>query len=140
MKGAHVLRHSLATDLLRRGASLADIGDVLRHQQPNTTEIYAKVDVTRPRLLAPAAAGRRCTMTALRRAINDYLTLRRRLGGTLHEAGRVLIAFAAYAERERAEHATTDLVLRWATQLAGIAGATVNRRCQIIGRFAIRTS
>jgi integrase/recombinase XerD len=32
MKGAHVLRHSLATDLLRRGASLADIGDVLRHQ------------------------------------------------------------------------------------------------------------
>jgi site-specific recombinase XerD len=52
MKGAHVLRHSLATDLLRRGASLADIGDVLRHQQPNTTEIYAKVDVTRLRLLA----------------------------------------------------------------------------------------
>jgi site-specific recombinase XerD len=51
MKGAHVLRHSLATDLLRRGASLADIGDVLRHQQPNTTEIYAKVDVTRLRLL-----------------------------------------------------------------------------------------
>jgi len=53
MKGAHVLRHSLATDLLRRGASLADIGDVLRHQQPNTTEIYAKVDATRLRLLAP---------------------------------------------------------------------------------------
>ena len=52
MKGAHVLRHSLATDLLRRGASLADIGDVLRHQQPNTTEIYAKVDFTRLRLLA----------------------------------------------------------------------------------------
>ena len=61
MKGAHVLRHSLATDLLRRGASLADIGDVLRHQQPNTTEIYAKVDVTRLRLLAqpwPSGGGR----------------------------------------------------------------------------------
>ncbi len=41
MKGAHLLRHSLATELLRRGASLADIGDVLRHQQPQTTEIYA---------------------------------------------------------------------------------------------------
>jgi site-specific recombinase XerD len=54
MKGAHVLRHSLATELLRRGASLADIGDVLRHQQPQTTEIYAKVDVTRLRLLAQA--------------------------------------------------------------------------------------
>jgi site-specific recombinase XerD len=50
--GAHLLRHSLATDLLRRGASMADIGDVLRHQQPQTTEIYAKVDLTRLRWLA----------------------------------------------------------------------------------------
>jgi site-specific recombinase XerD len=54
MHGAHLLRHSLATDLLRRGASMADIGDVLRHQHPQTTEIYAKVDLTRLRLLAPA--------------------------------------------------------------------------------------
>ena len=75
-------------------------------------------------------------MTALRRAIDDYLTLRRRLGVTLHEAERVLVAFAAYAERERAEHVTTDLVLRWTTQLTGIATATVNGRCQIIRRFA----
>ena len=75
-------------------------------------------------------------MTALRRAIDDYLALRRRLGVTLHEAERVLVAFAAYAERERAEHVTTDLVLRWATQLAGIAASTVNGRCQIIRRFA----
>jgi len=61
MKGAHVLRHSLATELLRRGASLADIGDVLRHQHPTTTEIYAKVDLTRLRLLAqpwPSGGGR----------------------------------------------------------------------------------
>jgi site-specific recombinase XerD len=58
LKGAHVLRHSLATELLRRGASLADIGDVLRHQQPQTTEIYAKVDFRRLRLLAqPWPAG-----------------------------------------------------------------------------------
>lgn len=59
-KGAHLLRHSLATELLRHGASLADIGDVLRHQQPQTTEIYAKVDLTRLRLLAqpwPSGGG-----------------------------------------------------------------------------------
>jgi site-specific recombinase XerD len=59
--GAHLLRHSLATDLLRRGASMADIGDVLRHQHPQTTEIYAKVDLTRLRLLAqpwPSGGGR----------------------------------------------------------------------------------
>jgi site-specific recombinase XerD len=44
--GAHVLRHSLATRMLGKGASLAQIGQVLRHQQVQTTEIYAKVDLT----------------------------------------------------------------------------------------------
>jgi site-specific recombinase XerD len=44
-KGAHLLRHSLATEMLRRGASLGEIGQLLRHQQPTTTQIYAKVDI-----------------------------------------------------------------------------------------------
>jgi site-specific recombinase XerD len=43
-RGAHLLRHSLATAMVRRGASLAEIGQVLRHHSPNTTEIYAKLD------------------------------------------------------------------------------------------------
>lgn len=51
-RGAHVLRHSLATGLLRNGASLAQIGQVLRHQLPQTTEIYAKVDFGALRPLA----------------------------------------------------------------------------------------
>jgi site-specific recombinase XerD len=50
--GAHVLRHSLATGMLRSGASLDEIGEVLRHRTPNTTEIYAKVDVQGLRSLA----------------------------------------------------------------------------------------
>jgi len=45
-KGAHLLRHSLATGMLRDGASLAEIGQLLRHRQPTTTQIYAKVDIT----------------------------------------------------------------------------------------------
>jgi site-specific recombinase XerD len=44
-KGAHLLRHSLATHMLRRGASLGEIGHLLRHRQPTTTQIYAKVDL-----------------------------------------------------------------------------------------------
>jgi site-specific recombinase XerD len=44
-KGAHLLRHSLATNMLRRGASLEQIGQLLRHDQANTTQIYAKVDI-----------------------------------------------------------------------------------------------
>jgi site-specific recombinase XerD len=43
-RGAHLLRHSLATTLVRRGASLAEIGEVLRHRSPSATEIYAKLD------------------------------------------------------------------------------------------------
>jgi site-specific recombinase XerD len=44
-RGAHLLRHSLATRMLRGGASLTQIGQILRHQLPQTTEIYAKVDL-----------------------------------------------------------------------------------------------
>lgn len=51
--GAHVLRHSAATSLLREGMSLAAIGVVLRHASIETTAIYAKVDV--PRLQAVAS-------------------------------------------------------------------------------------
>ena len=50
--GAHVLRHSLATSLLRQGGSLDEIGELLRHQSPNTTAIYAKVDVAALHTLA----------------------------------------------------------------------------------------
>lgn len=50
--GAHVFRHSLATAMLHQGASLDEIGQVLRHQDPNTTAIYAKVDLEALRQLA----------------------------------------------------------------------------------------
>jgi integrase/recombinase XerD len=42
---AHLLRHSVATSLLRQGAALEDIAALLRHRSIQTTQIYAKVDV-----------------------------------------------------------------------------------------------
>ena len=51
-KGAHVLRHSLATSMIRSGASMGEIGEILRHRSPNTTEIYAKLDFEGLRSLA----------------------------------------------------------------------------------------
>lgn len=51
-KGAHLLRHSLATNMLREGASLDEIGQLLRHAQPTTTQIYAKVDIEALRRIA----------------------------------------------------------------------------------------
>ena len=44
-RGAHVLRHSAATAMLREGATLHQIGSVLRHQSIETTYHYAKVDL-----------------------------------------------------------------------------------------------
>ena len=43
--GAHMFRHSLATGLLRAGSTLDAIGAVLRHRSPESTAIYAKVDL-----------------------------------------------------------------------------------------------
>jgi integrase/recombinase XerD len=42
--GAHIFRHSLATRMIRRGASLAEISQILRHRSTITTQFYAKVD------------------------------------------------------------------------------------------------
>ena len=44
-EGAHLFRHSAATNLLREGVSLSAIGALLRHASIETTTVYAKVDV-----------------------------------------------------------------------------------------------
>jgi site-specific recombinase XerD len=49
---AHLLRHSIATEMLRHGASLQEISDLLRHRNIETTQIYAKVDVEALRQIA----------------------------------------------------------------------------------------
>jgi integrase/recombinase XerD len=54
IRGAHILRHSLGTRMIRAGASIAEIGEVLRHHSSGTTEIYAKVDFEGLRALAQA--------------------------------------------------------------------------------------
>jgi site-specific recombinase XerD len=57
LKGAHLFRHSLATRMLRHGATLSEIGQILHHASPNTTSIYAKVDITGLRALAQPWPG-----------------------------------------------------------------------------------
>jgi len=55
--GAHLVRQTLATTMLRQGASLAEIGELLRHQSLQTTAIYAKVDLAALRTLAAPWPG-----------------------------------------------------------------------------------
>jgi integrase/recombinase XerD len=50
--GAHQFRHGLATEMLRQGASLSEIGELLGHRHPQTTKIYTKVDIKALRTLA----------------------------------------------------------------------------------------
>lgn len=45
--GVHILRHSVASRLLRTGAPMKDIADLLRHRSLDTSAIYAKVDLTK---------------------------------------------------------------------------------------------
>jgi site-specific recombinase XerD len=58
--GSHVLRHSLATRLVNAGASLDEVGDVLRHRSRSSTLIYARLDIEGLRSIAqpwPVAGG-----------------------------------------------------------------------------------
>ena len=60
--GSHILRHSLATNLVKLGAPLEEIGDMLRHRSRASTMIYAKLDVEGLRSIAqpwPVAGGAR---------------------------------------------------------------------------------
>ena len=57
LKGAHLLRRCLACGMLSNGASLEEIGQILRHRHPETTQIYAKLDLEALRSLAPAWPG-----------------------------------------------------------------------------------
>jgi len=57
--GAHILRHTAATEMLRHGVSLDHIGLVLRHRSLDVSAYYAKVDVATLRQVAQPWPGRR---------------------------------------------------------------------------------
>jgi integrase len=58
--GAHQFRHGLASEMLCRGASLGEIGELLGHRHTQTTKIYTKVDIKALRtLVVPWPGGER---------------------------------------------------------------------------------
>lgn len=56
-RGSHQFRHALAVQMLRQGASLPEIAQVLRHRSPQTTSIYAKADTDALRTVVMAWPG-----------------------------------------------------------------------------------
>ena len=115
-RGAHRLRHSLATEMLRAGASLPEIGQVLRHRSMLATSIYAKVDQDALRA-AVAAVARSRPVSALRARAGEYLAMRRALGFGLTTQGRRLMSFVRFCEERSADRVTADLALEWATRV-----------------------
>jgi len=135
-RGSHLLRHSLATRMLRGGASLAQIGQVLRHQHAQTTEIYAKVDLNALASFG-AALARRCAMNTLTTHLDNYLRLRRQLGfklrGTRHSAPQFL---CGSHKKSEPPSSLTALALEWATQPLHLKPIQKANRLGMVRRFA----
>lgn len=113
--GAHGLRRALAGELLRRGAGLVAISQVLRHQDLATTALYAKVDLVALRQVAQPWPGVGA-VSALEQDLADYLELRRSLGHAMAEARWLLPGFVAYLDAHEASTVTIDAALNWAQQ------------------------
>ena len=132
--GAHRLRHHAATAMLACGASLTRgrPGAPPRppgHHQPVREGRPGGVAQHRP------AVARRCQMSALRQAVEDYITLRRALGSKLERHPRLLESFAGYLEAAGATTITIELALSWARLPGDDANPAYlsNRLCAVRG-------
>jgi integrase/recombinase XerD len=75
-------------------------------------------------------------MNTLRKAVQDYLNLRRGLGFKLKDAGNALPDFVAFMERRRASYITQALALAWAQQPSNVQPAHWARRLGFVRAFA----
>ena len=75
-------------------------------------------------------------MNALRKAVEEYLDLRRSLGFKLRDAGKGLISFVGFLERHKASYITRDLALEWAQQPTKVHPAHGARRLSFVRGFA----
>ena len=75
-------------------------------------------------------------MTMLRRAVHEYLRMRRNLGFKLHEPGKGLLDFIRFMEQHRASVITRALALAWAQQPSNVQPAHWARRLSFVRAFA----
>ncbi|MFB6421581.1 tyrosine-type recombinase/integrase [Bradyrhizobium tunisiense] len=112
-RGAHIFRHSLATELLRSGATLPEIGQAAAREprhHPDLREGRRRCAEN----IEPALAGRPA-MTNLRSALDKYLSMRKGLGYKYEHQTRRLADFVAFMEKRKARIITTKLAMEWAT-------------------------
>ncbi len=75
-------------------------------------------------------------MNELRKALDEYLAVRRRLGFKLQRAGKLLYDFVLFTEKEGVSFITAKVALRWATQSSGCQTAWSAQRLNIVRGFA----
>ena len=75
-------------------------------------------------------------MTSLRKAVEEYLTLRRHLGFKLQKDGKELLAFVAFMAQHHASYITPQLALAWAQQSSTVQPAEWAHRLSVVRIFA----
>jgi len=75
-------------------------------------------------------------MNGLRKSLEEYLAVRRKLGFKLQRDGKLLYDFILFTEKEGVSFITTELVLRWATQSSSCQTAWTAQRLSIVRGFA----
>ena len=123
--GAHQFRHGLATEMLRQGASLGEIGELLGHRQSPDHQDLHQGRSQGPAYTRLAVAGR-CAMNTLRQAVQEYLSLRRSLGFKLREAGKGLLDFVTV-------HGAAPRFLHHQAVGAGLGSTTSERSTGALG-------
>ena len=138
VRGAHLLRHSLATHMLRHGASFSEIGQVLRHRGASgTRDLRESRRGCAPFGGAALAGDGRCAMTALASAVDEYLAIRHGLGIRCRVPAGLLRRFVTFVDRTGSDVITRDLAVQWAMQSRAAQPATWAWRLGIVRRFAL---
>ena len=125
-----------ATDLLRRGASLGEIGQLLRHRQPTTTQIYAKVDIAALRGIALPWPGVRQRASYKPHSMSICGTSRPRLQATPPAA----CCSVRRLRRSSGLRTSPELALAWATQPTAAQPAQWANRLGMVRRVALYCS
>ncbi|WP_287367643.1 tyrosine-type recombinase/integrase [Mesorhizobium sp.] len=136
--GAHLLRHSLATQLVRQRRPINEVADLLGHRSINTTALYVKVATSQLAEVALPLSGRR-RMTGFTRFLGEkverYIELRHSLGYAFSKQAGTLRAFVRYVERAQLDApATQTMALDFVLSFGGAANGRATRH-GVLRRF-----
>ena len=133
---AHRLRHTAATSMLAAGASLTEIGLVLRHRGPLTTSIYAKVDTTRWRRWPGPGPAAVCVNAALRAALDRLFGVAPRLGYGAGARRETAQPVPRLARRSRPRRITVADALAWVRLPEAASASWLRMRMRVVRGFA----